>query len=200
MSYVATHSARQILFQNNLSWSTRVFVEVILPIIQSQDEFAGFKFFPVEGETSKRILELLDQNAGIDLFAVNDGFGVRAMASRVQRIADGKMAYKTFTIRLKTQSGKNTEYQKRLFALENEYLIPYWTLQAYVRQGTEEPLTIVVCKTADLYGHIIDKGGPTGFRILENPIDGTKFFAVNASDLPKETTHIWDFTEDEPPF
>lgn len=85
----------------------------------------------VEGDTLNETAKLLDTLAGIDLWFVNQERGMRGIASRIQYSKN----WRTFTIRLERDTGTKTEYEKRKYAIENNYLYPVITYQAYLCDG-----------------------------------------------------------------
>ena len=77
----------------------------------------------VEGNTIDETAKLLDTLAGIDLWFVNKERGMRGIASRIQYSKN----WRTFTIRLERDTGTKTEYEKRKYAIDNNYLYPVIT-------------------------------------------------------------------------
>lgn len=107
----------------------------------------------VEGVTVEELADNLDKLAGIDVFHIDKLRGMRGIASRIQ---PSNKNWHTFTIRHKRQSGARTEYEKRKYAIENNYLYPYLTLQAYT---TKDNILIAyaLARTRDII-EMIDKG------------------------------------------
>jgi len=94
----------------------------------------------------------LDIFAGIDLISIFGG-NIRGIASRVQWGTD----WRTFTVRYRRRSGKETEYEKRTRQIEDGALYPYLTMQSYFDNRTDNNLlSIAVCRTMDLYKFIIE--------------------------------------------
>jgi hypothetical protein len=104
----------------------------------------------VEGNTLDETAKLLDTLGGIDLWMVDKSRGIRGVASRIQY----EKNWRTFTIRAERESGAKTEYEKRKYAIDNDYLYPVVTYQAYIDCGT---ISIGVAYTKDLID-FIDKG------------------------------------------
>lgn len=93
------------------------------------------------------IVKLLDVVSGVDYIAENE-HGLRGIATRVQ----WGTPYNTFTIRSERHTGNCTELEKRLYQIENGYIYPSLTLQAYFDNRKENNLlSIGVIKTKDLY-------------------------------------------------
>lgn len=102
--------------------------------------------------------EKLDIYSCIDYWFLFSKGCIRGLASRIQWVADD---WSTFTVRRGRISGARTEYAKLLYAIENDYLYPYWTIQSYI--NIEKPtklLNSAICKTKDLILYI--KSGEDG--------------------------------------
>lgn len=97
-------------------------------------------------ESKNRMLQKLDEIAGIDLFWEKDK-KIRGIASRVQWDKN----WETFTIRYKRKSGARTEYEKRLQTI-GESFGPHFTMQMYCNNRKENILeSMAIIKTKDLY-------------------------------------------------
>lgn len=114
------------------------------------------EFEVIEGATIDHIAKLLDTLAGIDVWHVDKVRGIRGIALRIQTIKSPYKPYNTFTVRNKRQSGAKTEYEKRKYAIENGYLYPYLTVQAYVNEQ-DKLISFAVSKTVDVMD-MISKG------------------------------------------
>ena len=122
------------------------------------------------------IVHLMDVVSGIDYVAENE-YGLRGIATRVQW---GK-AWDTFTIRAKRCSGNGTELEKRLYQIQNEYLYPTFTLQAYFDNRIDNNLLSVgVIKTKDLYQTY--KDNPSLFK---SNYSDNEFVFIHWDDLGK---------------
>lgn len=178
--------------RNDMSRSSQVFVDVVWPEISSMVGGGTLKL--VEGNADKDLKDDLDQLAGIDGFQIfqskpTQGGGMRSIASRVQWMPPGQPAYRTFTIRAKRPNGSPTEKEKRLHALENEHigwLFPHLTVQAYVRKGTDELLSVGIIRTRDLFTFVRD-GSPDFTRAAGN---GGEVFEVYSFDRLRNNGHM----------
>lgn len=103
-------------------------------------------FEVVEGVTKDEMAKTLDMLAGIDVWHIDNRFGVRGVASRIQY---GK-SWETFTMRKSRESGAKTEYEKRKFAMKNDFLYPVLTFQGYIDHG-DIPLSFALTKTKDIF-------------------------------------------------
>jgi len=141
----------------DLTDSSRVFLDV-WPVIAPM--IGGGQLKPVEGNAEKGLEQNLDILAGIDGFQLLERQGVmRSIATRVQWIPPQRSAYRTFTIRKSRPNGAKTELEKRLHSIEYRdlgYLYPHLTIQAYVRESTEELLSVGIIRTIDLFACVRD--------------------------------------------
>lgn len=115
----------------------------------------GGELVSVEGSPIATHLAL-DMLAGIDGYQRHTDRGLRGVASRVQPIWRWVRPWDTFTIRLSRISGAETEYVKRLFAIENPcggWMYAHLTIQAYVCRETGALLSAAVVRTKDLFLH-----------------------------------------------
>lgn len=154
------------MFKEDLEKSQNYF-RAIKPVLESD---TNSKILEVEGQNNA--LKTLDLYAGIDYLLVDDK-GVRGLASRIQ---EGP-CYRTFTIRVCKKSGAKTEFEKRIDAFADNYIYPYYTLQAYV---DKDKIVYAVCKTTDLYKFILDNPEKVQVRTTTN----AAFFVVKWADVP----------------
>jgi hypothetical protein len=141
----------QLNVANDLSDSAFDFERVVAPAILPL--LGGGELVSTESVTAEGFQKDLDTLAGIDGWHLIKGKSlVRGLASRVQWC---DKAWKTFTVRLSRDSGAETEFSKRLRAIENPdtgYLYPHLTIQAYIespRRGGQL-LGAGIVKTKDL--------------------------------------------------
>lgn len=161
-------------FTGALSRSTLQFKEVIQENLQS---VLKGEFEVVEGVTIDKLAKLLDTLSGIDLWHINLN-GMRGVALRIQT---GDKNWHTFTIRNKRQSGAKTEYEKRKYAIDNNYLYPYLTVQAYITKDNKL-LSFAVAKTTDIIA-MIDAGKCRKQHTGKEQIGQAEFFVVDWYDM-----------------
>ena len=139
------------------------------------------KIYSIEN-SSNEILILLDKLSGIDYIRQNEN-GLQGIAARVQW---GKN-WDTFTIRSKRHTGTKTELEKRLYAIENGYFYPAFTLQAYFdNRQTNNLLSIAVIKTIDLYNIYQNK-----FELFENNKSDNEFSFIRWGKIPDDLIKIY---------
>lgn len=155
--------------------SARDFERVVWPAIS---HWCGDGLL-VSCETDRQSITggLVDRYAGIDYWQVQDEQGrMRGIASRVQY---GPRCWSSFTIRSHRRTGAKTELEKRSLAIQQGWLIPALTVQAYVSarggQGELVGAGVGLVYTRDLYRYVADHG-VDGTR--PNPQDGNLFGVV----------------------
>ena len=122
----------------------------------------------VENVTDNDIAKKLDVDAGIDYWRV--GELMAGIGSRIQWLDETPYAdqpYDTFTVRCETPTGqKRSEYEKRLYAIENDGLYPKHTVQAYLDSRGGKLLSVGEVSTRELIKYI--KNGEEGERRFRN--------------------------------
>jgi hypothetical protein len=133
----------------DLTKSHRAFVDLVWPEIVPC--LRGGSFMAVEGTATDELRRSLDELAGIDAWHIANGCGMRGIASRVQF---GPEAWDTFTIRYQRDSGNETEWAKRLSALDDRsggWLLPALTIHAYCTDDGATLIGAALVRTADLF-------------------------------------------------
>jgi hypothetical protein len=136
-------------WEHKLSQSAEAFESIVWPAVCLHPDIGGGELIPVESVTQKRFTQQLDIYGGIDAWQLIQPGGIRGIASRVQWGADRQ----TFSIRYQTASGNETEYAKRLRALNDTdagYLTPHFTVQAYIGKENNELQSVAVITTRHL--------------------------------------------------
>jgi hypothetical protein len=157
--------------------------DVARDLAKSSDAFGhlvcGGEYVPVESVEGRD----LDALAGIDGWQVRRDLGrMRGLACRVQWT---ERPFDTFTIRLARSSGAETEYAKRLDAIQSPdgWLYPALTVQAYVSPSQRMLLSAAAVPTRDLY----EVSGPRLIR--RNGTDGNAFVVVPWTELKRAV--VW---------
>lgn len=136
--------------RDGLSNSASDFVNIVWPDIASAEGIGGGQIIPVEAVSPDDFASELDILAGVDAWqVVENNKGLRGIASRVQWGGD----YRSFTIRYSTPSGAETEFQKRLRAINNPdegYLFPHLTVQAFLNEQGGQILSVAAIPTRHL--------------------------------------------------
>jgi len=189
---------------NDLKDSSYDFVRVVWPVLE-KTFFAGFEIIPNELLTAKNTNDIaeklavaLDQLAGIDYFVVRNRKGMKSIASRVQWGSINRFyPPNSFTIRKERITGGETEYKKRLDSIDNGFICPYYTVQAYVSdpRKTGELLTFAVVKTEELFKYIRNGDETGSVKILETKDKSAKFFVVYWDEYERSGNSIYKHTE-----
>jgi len=196
-------------FKHDLSQSALIFKHVIYPIIK--DWIGGGELIPVENVTEKQFTKLLDTNAGIDGWYVENNKGIRGLASRIQY----RNAYNTFTIRYERHSGVKTEYEKLDHAINEDWLYPHYFIQAYVNlpkkfnykehdfsKNEIQILNIALTKTEDLISYYNSGKEETDWFYKEVTKHGAAIFIVIPWRYYNETNEAMIYDKsflDKPP-
>jgi hypothetical protein len=99
--------------------------------------------------------------------------------------------YRTFTIRYKRKSGSETEFSKRIKAINGDqgFLFPHLTVQAYLdkRGAAKKILGGCVVRTVDLY-----KYAENNIKTLENRMcpEGNTFIVVPFDDISRHSNVV----------
>lgn len=184
-------------FRKDLSDSANAFLKLVWPVIKRW--FENSEIRPVETITEIEFAKELDQYAGIDAWILNYKKGMRGLASRIQWANQEEWSQKkinsfvrdppnSFTIRRSRASGVDTEFAKRLFAIENDWEYPYYTVHAYVshRSIKGKLLSVACCKTEDLISYIKEGCKGSEWQIKTVKKKGTATFYVVYWDTYRE--------------
>jgi len=164
----------------NIRDSAFDFKRLVAPIII--DWIGGGEIISIESLAGEKSADIFDAHAGIDAIQIKTEEGIRGIASRIQ----WREYFKSFTIRYKLKSNKDTEFIKRKRAIKSKsgLFYPYWTSQAYVTERRiGNLLYLCMIKTEDLYNFI--KNNTEKIKIKSNPKDGNEFIIVWVNDLKK---------------
>lgn len=140
-------------FETALSKSAEDFDRLIRPIAA---RVLRGRFGIVEADATSELAHSLDVEAGIDMWFVRDGTGIRGVANRVQW---SDRYWRTFTVRMSRESGASTEYEKRVHAMQHEWLYPVLTMQSYITEDRQRLLGFGVMRTRDLMKFVRDGVG-----------------------------------------
>lgn len=144
-------------------------------------------FEVVEGVTKYEMARTLDQLAGIDLWHFKPKQGIRGVANRIQF---GPKNWRTFTIRKSRASGAKTEYEKRKYAIDNEWLYPILAIQGYFDEEKNIAIGFAVAKTVDILW-MIDNDRCYTNNTGKNQVGQAEFYVVNWDDMKREGKAIY---------
>jgi hypothetical protein len=158
-------------------------VEKAKPIIANL--LNGGEIKAVEG-SQEEICLMLDRTCGIDYFQIYPKTGlIWGIGSRFQKTY-GK-PFNTFTVRRSRESGAETEFIKRLYAIKHNCIYPQLTMQGYYSDKTGEILSLAIAKTKDIMQYILDNKQNIKVQYThEDKIGQASFFIVNWQDFMKQ--------------
>lgn len=178
--------------RRNLSQSSYDFVNLVWPIIANP--LGGGELVPVESVTTDGFKKDLDTLAGIDAWQViREHSAIRGIASRIQPVTT---PYNTFTIRYRCRSGAETEYAKRLRAIEKAergWLFPHLTVHAYINIARDRVLSVGVVSTRQLFLYAQQWLESERAYIKVNTMDGNLFIVVPWQALQRDKIMIQCF-------
>ena len=148
-------------------------------------EIFGGDFEVVEGITEYQMAKTLDQLAGIDLWYFNTNHGIRGVANRIQF---QEKNWRTFTVRKSRESGVKTEYEKRKYAIENDWLYPDITLQGYINKQNKV-LGFAIAKTKDIIW-MIDNNFCYEQKTGEDQIGQAVFYVIEWDEMKNHSLSI----------
>ena len=148
----------------------------------------GGEILQVEGDENE-VLRKLDLSCGIDyFFSYRNNTVVWGIASRVQKIPAIYKPYNTFTVRKARESGAQTEYEKRKFAIQHGGEYPYLTMQMYVNDD-KDCLSLAIAKTTDIMD-FCDKGLAFEKKTGEQQIGQAVFLVVDWAKFKNAGSNI----------
>lgn len=129
---------------------------------------------------------------------------LRGVACRTQRIRPGMVSFRSFTIRIDRPSGVETEFLKRLWALQNKEcgpITPYWTMHAYCLEPENKVVSIGLAKTEELYKYIQFREATGRLFPRKSPSNGEETFLFVDWDIytkENETNYFYEWPEATP--
>lgn len=161
-------------WRERMERSSGDFLRLVWPVIGS-----GFgEAIPLESVSDIDFARELDRRAGIDVWLVSVDGHMRGLASRVQWTDD---PYDTFTIRVRSKTGRPTEFHKR--KAEIEAVIPaarpHYCCHAYVSNDRTRLLSAGIARMADVVAAVDARVG----RLMPPNRDGSQGWAVPWSAL-----------------
>lgn len=183
-------------------------MEIVYPKPKIKSWLGEGEIIPVEAVTKaitndhiSDMAEKLDIYSCIDYWFLLSKGCIRGLASRVQW---PNYDWSTFSVRYERITGARTEYSKKLHAIENDYLYPYWTIQSYLNKKEkdlvygerQELLNAALCKTKDLILYI--KSGEKGIDYFDRSVTkrGVAYFYAVPWNLLRENHDVKIYDED----
>jgi hypothetical protein len=174
------------------------FRDVVWPAIAPA--LGGGTLDPLEGIMDNDTAQRFDMLAGVDAWQwLPSGVGVRGLASRVQwHDPAWRMAWppNTFTVRRSLASGNDTEFWKRLHAIERKdegLVYPHLTIQAYLDARGGPVNTVAAIRTEDLIRSIDPRPGGTRWTAVRG---GNTMFIARWDELVAAGVPLWRWDDD----
>lgn len=181
--------------QRDLSKSAAAFKNIVWPVLGPR--MGGGEIIPVESVTTSGFARDLDIKAGVDAWVTYGTTHMRGIASRVQWVHT--RPFNTFTVRMsrRTPDGRentDVEFKKQSHRIATPGAVyPYFTVQAYLRDGTDDLLIAAAAKTEDVIAAV----GRIGWK-RTNGQDGATFWCIPWKSLYREfNAEMWWTPRDE---
>jgi len=150
---------------------------------EAMDDGSKFKLYAVEGDDNE-ICKKLDLTCGIDYMLewIRDGKSTMyGVGCRVQWVDLPKeKLWNTFTIRIHRDSGAETEFEKRVRAINSKAIYPTLTLHIYMNKNTGNVESFAIAKTEEITKYILTQTqGIEHKHTGSNQIGQASFIAVD---------------------
>lgn len=117
---------------------------------------------------------LLDMNAGVDLYYKNDS-NIYFIAQRISE----RPCTNRFILRYRTALGGKTEFEKRISAMEHNAIRPTWNMHTYI-DGNQ--LTIGIVNSDKLFKYLKQQND-NGSLYIGNDYDGSYYCGMSWNEL-----------------
>jgi hypothetical protein len=129
----------------------------------------------IENNKKDKMSMAFDRYAGIDAWLIKGDEGIRGIASRIQF---GNTNWRSFTIRKERETGHITEFEKRKYAIEHNWIYPYWIIQAFISKDKQKILGFAVAKMQDII-EIINRDLCYERKSGDDQIGKTSFYVID---------------------
>jgi len=177
-------------FAESMTKTQTYFTNNVLPILKGFCSL-GYKckFVEIEGHAENEITKDFDIYAGIDVYQVRyDTSTMIGIASRIQYTTT---MWGTFTVRRSRESGAQTEYAKRKYAIEHSLLYPKLTMQAYI---LPEKTVLGLVSTCELIRYIDEFNPPVQYT-SKSQKGQASFFVCDWQEMRKCGINVTLITE-----
>ena len=142
MVLTAKQQVKRVIKQSSTDFKKYVWPKI-------KHEFDDSKLITLENTIDGSVAKYLDKMAGVDALLLKNR-SIQTVATRIQY----DFAYNSFSIRIEQEEyDYDIEYQKRSKEIENNYLSPKFTIQAYLSKNNNF-LSCAIIKTKDLVNFI----------------------------------------------
>ena len=171
------------------------------------------EIIPMETVTDSNFAKRLDMLAGIDAWQVVSGKGIRGVASRVQyqykmvfdpkakRMVEKKQftkPYASFTVRKMRSSGAETEWAKRIRAIDDpgNWLAPSLIIQAYLDRRGGRLLAAFMVENNKMFEFAKSDFENSVYEIKPNRYDGNLMAIFWVKWLEQYSVKVKQFVQD----
>jgi hypothetical protein len=173
------------LYKNDSVKSANQFYSIVKPKLEEllKSEINIIEEYEEDNSSMYRVSKELDMYSGVDGWRfdkVNQRH--QYIASRIQTIKKGFKPFNTFSIRASRQNSK-TEYEKRIYAIENDWLYPQLTIQTYLDDTESEILSLGIVYTRELFLYAKNNFDYLMSRAIKNKDNSSSFITITFSEL-----------------
>ena len=173
------------LYKNDSVKSANQFHSIVKPKLEEllKSEINIIEEYEEDNSSMYRVSKELDMYSGVDGWRfdkVNQRH--QYIASRIQIIKKGFKPFNTFSIRASRQNSK-TEYEKRIYAIENDWLYPQLTIQTYLDDTESEILSLGIVYTKELFLYAKNNFDYLMSRAIKNKDNSSSFITITFSEL-----------------
>lgn len=173
------------LYKNDSKKSAYLFHNLVKPKLGEllKSEINIIEEYEEDNSSMFRVSKELDMYSGVDGWRfdkVNQRH--QYIASRIQNTKNGFRPYDTFSIRASRQNSK-TEYEKRIYAIENDWLYPQLTIQTYLNENESEILSLGIVYTRELFLYAKDNFELLMSKAIKNKDNSSSFITISFTEL-----------------
>lgn len=173
------------MYKNDSRKSAYLFYNLVKPKLEEllKSEINIIEEYEEDNSSMFRVSKELDMYSGVDGWRfdkVNQRH--QYIASRIQNTKNGFRPYDTFSIRASRQNSK-TEYEKRIYAIENDWLYPQLTIQTYLNENESEILSLGIVYTRELFLYAKDNFELLMSKAIKNKDNSSSFITISFTEL-----------------
>jgi hypothetical protein len=173
------------LYKNDSVKSANQFYSIVKPKLEEllKSEINIIEEYEEDNSSMYRVSKELDMYSGVDGWRFDKANQRHQyIASRIQIIKKGFKPFNTFSIRASRQNSK-TEYEKRIYAIENDWLYPQLTIQTYLDDTESEILSLGIVYTRELFLYAKNNFDYLMSRAIKNKDNSSSFITITFSEL-----------------
>lgn len=173
------------MYKNDSLKSANQFYSIVKPKLEEllRSEINIIEEYEEDNSSMFRVSKELDMYSGVDGWRfdkVNQRH--QYIASRIQKTIKGFKSFDTFSIRASRQNSK-TEYEKRIYAIENDWLYPQLTIQTYLDESESEILSLGIVYTRELFLYAKNNFEALMSKAIKNRDNSSSFITISFTEL-----------------